>query len=286
MVATTGPSTITITVSGYSNGNNLTAQEFSAGAGATWSIASSGALSSFGSPWDYPLLSAAGSGELYYGFAVRNNSGTLSGGGTAGFTYVATGLPGGDLVAYDASASGPCSRSVRTPGEILTKTPWQCLSDATGGTPAATTPLLWAGQYQDPTTGLYYMRARWYDPGTGEFLSVDPDFNQTLDAYGYADENPLDGTDPSGLYNTAGDSIQCEFEPQVCLTTAPTYTPLAGVPGPGSTTITPATTASPGTKTTTASSALSGYSGGTPSPGRSVSRYRPSPPPRRRPQRR
>jgi hypothetical protein len=46
--------------------------------------------------------------------------------------------------------------------------------------------------------------ARWYDPGTGEFLSVDPDFNETLDAYGYADENPLDGTDPSGL-DTKGD---------------------------------------------------------------------------------
>jgi hypothetical protein len=43
------------------------------------------------------------------------------------------------------------------------------------------------------------MRARWYDPGTGEFLSVDADFSQTLDAYGYADENPLDGTDPAGL---------------------------------------------------------------------------------------
>ncbi len=42
--------------------------------------------------------------------------------------------------------------------------------------------------------------ARWYDPNTGEFLSVDPAFNATLDAYGYADENPLDGTDPSGLY--------------------------------------------------------------------------------------
>jgi hypothetical protein len=41
--------------------------------------------------------------------------------------------------------------------------------------------------------------ARWYDPATGEFLSVDPDFNATLDAYGYADESPLDGTDPSGL---------------------------------------------------------------------------------------
>jgi RHS repeat-associated protein len=70
--------------------------------------------------------------------------------------------------------------------------------------------LLWAGQYQDPTTGLYYMRARWYDPSTGEFLSVDPAFNATLDAYGYADEDPLDGTDPSGLMLSAGGAGICQ----------------------------------------------------------------------------
>jgi len=35
--------------------------------------------------------------------------------------------------------------------------------------------------------------ARWYDPSTGEFLSVDPDFDQTLDAYGYATRTPSTG---------------------------------------------------------------------------------------------
>jgi uncharacterized protein RhaS with RHS repeats len=48
-------------------------------------------------------------------------------------------------------------------------------------------------------TGLYYTCARWYDPATGEFFSVDPAFNETLDAYGYLYENRLAGTDPSGL---------------------------------------------------------------------------------------
>ena len=52
--------------------------------------------------------------------------------------------------------------------------------------------------------------ARWYDPATGEFLSVDPDFSKTLDAYGYADENPLDGTDPSGL---SGETAYCKAHP-------------------------------------------------------------------------
>lgn len=61
--------------------------------------------------------------------------------------------------------------------------------------------------------------ARWYDPGTGEFLSVDPDFSQTLDAYGYADENPLDGADPSGLRlgnSTSGECVTSSFDPQAC----------------------------------------------------------------------
>ena len=40
--------------------------------------------------------------------------------------------------------------------------------------------------------------ARYYDPATGQFLTVDPDVATTLSPYGYVDGNPLNGTDPSG----------------------------------------------------------------------------------------
>jgi hypothetical protein len=64
------------------------------------------------------------------------------------------------------------------------------------------------------------MRARWYDPSTGESLSVDPDFNQTLDAYGYGDENPLDGSDPSGfMVDTSSGgygATTCQIAKSVC----------------------------------------------------------------------
>ena len=86
--------------------------------------------------------------------------------------------------------------------------------NVTASSGTATTSLLYAGQYLDSTTGLYYMQARWYDPGTGEFLSVDPDSNQTLDAYGYADENPLDATDPSGLSIDTDPGVAGEEEAQ------------------------------------------------------------------------
>jgi RHS repeat-associated protein len=219
VVTATGQSTITITVGGYSNGNDLSAQELSAGAGATWDVASSGALASQGTPWDYPALSATASTELYYGFAVTNNNSwnTLEGGGTTGFTYVSG--PGGDLIAYGTGAPGTLQPTGTDNGGSDQDAVAIMVSASGTGGPSATTPLLWAGQYQDPTTGLYYMRARWYDPSTGEFLSVDPDFNQTLDAYGYADENPVVASDPSGL------CVTNSFNFRTCPSTTPAPSP-------------------------------------------------------------
>jgi hypothetical protein len=38
-----------------------------------------------------------------------------------------------------------------------------------------------------------------YNPTTAAFTSVDPDLTATNQAYAYADDNPLDGTDPTGV---------------------------------------------------------------------------------------
>jgi hypothetical protein len=40
--------------------------------------------------------------------------------------------------------------------------------------------------------------ARWYDPGTGEFMSVDPDLAETDQPYAYASDDPVNEGDPSG----------------------------------------------------------------------------------------
>jgi RHS repeat-associated protein len=66
----------------------------------------------------------------------------------------------------------------------------------------APTYLGYAGQLLDPS-GLYYMRARWYDPVTGRFASRDrssPSQTPThLNAFAYALGNPVVLTDPTGL---------------------------------------------------------------------------------------
>jgi len=67
-----------------------------------------------GTPWDYPSLTASGSGELYYGVAVANNDSTESGGGTSGFTYLQSGQILNDMLAYDTDASGTVEPSGTT----------------------------------------------------------------------------------------------------------------------------------------------------------------------------
>ncbi|MGY0236617.1 putative adhesin [Longispora urticae] len=51
-------------------------------------------------------------------------------------------------------------------------------------------------------TGLTHLGAREYDPGTGRFISVDPEFNekdpQQLNAYVYSNNNPSTLSDPAG----------------------------------------------------------------------------------------
>ncbi|MFN8531666.1 MAG: RHS repeat-associated core domain-containing protein [Anaerolineae bacterium] len=65
------------------------------------------------------------------------------------------------------------------------------------------TNYLFAGQQYDAATGLYSMRARYYDPTTGRFLSRDTwpiDYANPaeLNRYVYAAGNPVRWSDPSG----------------------------------------------------------------------------------------
>lgn len=65
-------------------------------------------------------------------------------------------------------------------------------------------PFRYAGEAEDARTGLYYLRARWMDPTVGRFASRDPfggvvALPATLHKYLYAENDPVNRTDPAGL---------------------------------------------------------------------------------------
>lgn len=49
--------------------------------------------------------------------------------------------------------------------------------------------------------GRGYSVRRYYDPQTGQFISLDPAVDQTQAPYSYAGDDPIDSVDPSGLCN-------------------------------------------------------------------------------------
>ena len=65
-------------------------------------------------------------------------------------------------------------------------------------------PLRYRGYYYDSETGLYYLNARYYDPGTGRFINADDEsfiFEDNLNLFSYCGNDPVNGYDPYGMYD-------------------------------------------------------------------------------------
>jgi RHS repeat-associated protein len=72
-----------------------------------------------------------------------------------------------------------------------------------GKTGTIANPFGYGGQFTDAESGLIYLRARYYDPTTAQFLVVDPTRADT-NPYRYAHQNPLNRYDPTGLDDFIG----------------------------------------------------------------------------------
>jgi RHS repeat-associated protein len=124
--------------------------------------------------------------------------------GTTNYTYGPGGFPlaqitsTGTVTYYHYDQLGSTRALTNAAGTVTATYTYDPYGSLAGSTGTATNPFRYAGQYTDPETGYQYLRARYYDPSTGVFLTRDPLETQTREAYGYAGGNPLNRTDPTG----------------------------------------------------------------------------------------
>ena len=98
---------------------------------------------------------------------------------------------------------GSLRRLTDEAGNITDAWSYTAFGELYGRTGTDPIPYAFAGEPLDPNSGFQYHRARWMDPRTGLFTGMDPfegtaELPATLHRYVYAEENPLNNSDPSG----------------------------------------------------------------------------------------
>jgi RHS repeat-associated protein len=87
-------------------------------------------------------------------------------------------------------------------GNVAATYSYSPYGQTTSHTGTVDTPLRYDGQYLDAETGCYYLQARYYNPAIAQFLTRDPLEAITGQPYTYADGDPINLADPSGLLDS------------------------------------------------------------------------------------
>ena len=89
-------------------------------------------------------------------------------------------------------------------GTLQTQYTYEPFGYATTSGTASTSSYKYTGR-EDDGSGLYYYRTRYYHPRLQRFIAEDPiGFSGGTNFYGYPDNNPVNESDPLGLYGLPG----------------------------------------------------------------------------------
>jgi len=107
---------------------------------------------------------------------------------------------GGTIAYYQADGLGSITSLTDGSGKALSTYVYKAFGSTTANE-GVFSPFRYTGREQDPETGLYYYRARYYDPTIGRFLSEDPiGFKGSgTNFYAYVRNSSVNVNDPFGL---------------------------------------------------------------------------------------
>lgn len=101
---------------------------------------------------------------------------------------------------YQADGLGSVTSLTNGSGTSLATYTYDSFGKKTASTGTLRNPFQYTGREWDHETGLYYYRARYYDPTIGRFISEDSyRFKGGINFYRYAANSPINFNDPLGL---------------------------------------------------------------------------------------
>ncbi|WP_438498560.1 RHS repeat domain-containing protein, partial [Paenibacillus sp. IHBB 3054] len=108
---------------------------------------------------------------------------------------------------YLYNGHGDVVQIVNTSGEVVNNYTYDEWGNITSQVEGTSNSFKYTGEVYDTETGLYYLRARYYDPSIGRFINEDTYEGQidnplSLNLYTYVSNNPLIYTDPTGHFQT------------------------------------------------------------------------------------
>ena len=108
---------------------------------------------------------------------------------------------GGKVYYYQKDGLGSVVGLTDEAGQVVQIYEYDSFGRIINQTGSIRNPFSYTGREYDEETGLYYYRARYYDPNAGRFLTKDPIGFAGGDAnlFSYVKNNPLNYIDPSGM---------------------------------------------------------------------------------------
>ncbi|WP_052807178.1 RHS repeat-associated core domain-containing protein [Risungbinella massiliensis] len=109
----------------------------------------------------------------------------------------------GQLYYFKLNGHGDETALTDANGNILSTYEYDAFGNVVAQTGTVDSPFRYAGYRYDTESGLYYLQARYYNPDTGRFLTLDPDPGdaddpKTQNGYSNVSNDPVNKFDPDG----------------------------------------------------------------------------------------